>query len=316
MKQAVCTLIFCFLPLLLFSQPVKKGTSEFKASASSVQTVELTRNDLMQPVLARTPSNEFYDNSLQKTFTENSGLAFLSSAILPGSGQMVNKNWIRGGIYAALEVTTIYMMIDFNNRGERGQRRYEQFADQNWSVTQYAQWLISYHDVNGIDNPELENLRNSLGDAEPAFDPDVDWQNVNIDLLRKVERNTPFIRSDAQQNRDTNFSHILPAYGSQQYYELISKYFQFQSGWSDYNTNQFFIEPGGGNASSFFFRGAALAEEFNDDFRLSKNLRILLFANHVISAFDSFFTFQLKQNRVKATTSASPTRLVTLNYNF
>lgn len=315
MKKVICILVISFIPCFLLSQPVKEHTTA--AFNLSSETAKVSKNDIVRPVLLRNYSNDFYDTPLQRNFTQKPGLAFLSSAILPGSSQMINKNWIRGGIYAAVEVATVYLVVDLNNRGKKNQRRYNNFADQNWSVTQYAQWIVNYHDYNGIDNPHIESLRTMVEGIEPAFDTSVDWQNIDINILRDVERNTPFISSDAQQNiGSTNFSHTLPAYGSQQYYELVSKYYQFQAGWRDYNTEQFFIDPTGSNASDMFIRGATLAGEFNSNFRLSKNLRILLVANHLVSAFDSFFTFKLKQSQIQATTSMSPASIVSLNYVF
>jgi hypothetical protein len=317
---AVCIVITFCLPLLIYAQPLISNL-EAQQQTELKKSVSLTPSDLIQPVLLRDQTSPAYDNSIQKLFTDKPGLALLSSGLLPGSGQLVNKNWIRGGLYAALEVAAIYMVIEFDNRGDSGKQRYENYADQNWSVTQYAKWLVEYHDVNQLDNPALENLRSMVEDLEPAFDTDIDWNNIDIDILRAVERESRFVTPDNLSN--SNFSHILPGYGSQQYYELISKYYQFQAGWQDYygyhessGTTPYLISRDGSFASDMFFRGATLADEFNNDFRTSKNFRMLLIANHLLSAFDSFFTFKLKQNRIQATTSMAPTRYLQVSVNF
>lgn len=288
---------------------------------NQTRTTSLTKSDILPSTLFIEQNGQELDNGIQKLFTDKPGIALLSSGLIPGSGQLVNKNWIRGGLYAALEVVTIYMIVEFDNRGDRGKRRYENYADQNWSVTQYAKWLVEYHDVNGLENPALNDLRDMVAGLEPAFDTSVDWNNINIDVLRAAERNSRFITPDNLSN--SNFSHILPGYGSQQYYELISKYYQFQAGWRDYfdyhdmnNTSPFLISIDGDYASDMFFRGASLADDFNNDLRMSKNFRLVLIANHLLSAFDSFFTFKLKQNRVQATTSMASTRYLQLKINF
>jgi len=320
MRQIITVLFLSVFPLTLISQPLK-SLADPNFSSEKIEPIELTAADLIHPIMSRSFSAHQFDNSVQQRFTEKPGLALLSSAVLPGSGQMVNNNWIRGGLYAALELTSIYFIVEYRNRGNRGERFYENFADNNWSVTQYAQWLVDYHDINGLNNPHLEDLRNMVDGLEPTFDISIDWNNINIDILRNVERGTPYITPDAMQT--SNFSHILPGYGSQQYYELIAKYFQFQAGWADYYdfhqqnaTNPFRIERAGDKASPLFFEGATLAEQFNEDFRVSKNFTMLLIANHVISAFDSYFTFQLKQNRLQATTSAVPMSYFQLTYHF
>lgn len=320
MKHALILVALCFFPLLVQTQPVK-SSSDVSIITPENNRTEFTKTDFIQPILSRKFSDDHFSNPLQKRFTEKPALALLSSAVLPGSGQMVNGNWIRGGLYAALELTSIYFMVEYSNRGRRGEQRYEDFADRNWSVAQYAQWLVEYHDENNLSNTHLEQLRSMVDGIKPAFDTKIDWQNINIDILRDVERGTPFITPDAVQT--SNFSHILPGYGSQQYYELISKYYQYQAGWRDYygyhqsnDSNPYRISRDGGKASPLFSEGISLAEQFNNDFRVSKNFTMVLIANHVISAFDSYFTFQVKQNRLQATTSIVPSNYINLSFYF
>src|SRR6056297_697656 len=291
----------------------EKSENQF-LQKNQTRTTSLTKSDILPSTLFIGQEDQQFDNDIQRLFTEKPGLALLSSGLIPGSGQLVNKNWIRGGLYAALEVVTIYMIVEFDNRGDRGKKRYENYADQNWSVTQYAKWLVEYHDVNGLENPALNDLRNMVAGLEPAFATSVDWNNIDIDILRAAERNSRFVTPDNLSN--STFSHILPGYGSQQYYELISKYYQFQAGWMDFPDSRFFTSRDGTSASNMFFRGASLADDFNNDYRTSKNFRMVLIANHVLSAFDSFFTFKLKQNRVQATTSMAPSQYLQLRVNF
>lgn len=319
-KVASLVLFMVCLPLLMDAQPVVSETG-VQVRSDRETDVSISKSDILPPALTLIQNSSEFDSGIQKLFTEKPGLALLSSGVLPGSGQFVNKNWIRGSLYTALEVAALYMVIEFDNRGDRGKKRYENYADQNWSVTQYAKWLVDYHDVNNLDNPALEELRTMVADLDPAFDTSVDWNNIDIDVLRAAERNARFVTPDALSN--STFSHILPGYGSQQYYELISKYYQFQAGWKNYydyhdsnSTSPFLIARDGSYASSMFFRGASLADEFNNDLRTAKNFRMVLIANHVLSAFDSFFTFKLKQNRVQATTSMAPSRYLQLNVNF
>lgn len=324
MNYYITFLILLFAwPVTMMAQPLKNSSSETENSpVVKADQSEITKADLIQPVLDRKYATGNFNNSLQQTFTEKPALALLSSAILPGSGQLINNNWIRGGIYAALEITSVYLVLEYNNRGQQGERRYKNYADQNWSVTQYAEWLVDYHENNTLENPALGALEEMLEEIEgPAFDTSIDWENIDIEILREVERKTPFITPDNVRN--SNFSHILPGYGSQQYYELISKYYQYQAGWKDYyafhesnETNPYRIAPSGNYSSPQFYEGADLARQFNSDYRFSKNIFLLLVANHVVSAFDSYFTFQLKQNRLQAATSMAPNKFVTLKYHF
>lgn len=299
------------LPAIIVAQPTQ---SNLESEILTEETVQLSKEDIVRHLTAFSDPSADFNNRFQRKFTEKPGLAFISSAILPGSAQAANSNWFRAGLYMAVEAASIYFIIDYKNRAARGERNYERFVDNNWSVVQYANWLVDYHDYHGIDNPFIDDLQAMMDGVSASFNTSQDWNNVDIEILRSVERNTPYFTTD--QLAANNFSHVLPAYGSQQYYELVAKYYQFQAGWSDYNTNQFLIGRAGGTASPLFFDGADRAQRFNDDFRTSRHFMILLISNHLISAFDAYFTFSVKQNRLEATPSAVPGRQIQFRYNF
>jgi hypothetical protein len=277
------------------------------------------RSDLVTPIMLRDeiPAS----SSLLRAVRNKAGFAFAGSAILPGASQAAHGNWLRAGIYFAIEAAALYGHLEYKNRAIRGERNYERFADQNWSVVQYADWIVEYHEYHSISNPYLDELAASINGREPAFDTSVDWQAVDIELLRQVERNTPYITTDDLAAQ--NFSHVLPAYGSQQYYELVSKYYQYAPGWRDYythhtamETNPFLIDRLGAGASPFFWDGSRMSEKFNDQFRFSNNMLSLLILNHFISAFDAYFTVRLQNRGWEATASGTPGSQFRLTYRF
>lgn len=257
----------------------------------------------------------------------HAGYSFAASALIPGLGQAANRNFIRSALFITVEAAAVYFMLDYRNRGRQGERRYEAFADRNWSVVQYANWLVEYHDVHGIENPHLEALRDQIEGTNPAFDTNIDWEAVDISVLRRAERNTPYIMTD--DLGASNFSHVLPDYGSQQYYELIAKYYQYQAGWSDYNrfhndlghtgemfNRRYLIDRNGEFASPLFWEGADRSQLFNDQFRTGRNFLSLLMVNHMVSAFDAYFTVRLRENRIQAVAGVVPDRYLSMRYRF
>ncbi len=321
---------FSFISALFFLIPICALGQE-KTSANSASPViknSQTENgyNLVTPILMRESSTLNY----QDEYAIRNGSkfqSFFSSLIIPGSGQIRNRSWWKAGLFLAIEATSVYMFVDNRNDARVGERNYEKFANRNWSVVQYSNWLVQYHDVNGLENPHIDELRQMVGDTEASFDVESDWAEVDINLLRDVERNTPYITSD--QNSANNFSHTMPEYGSQQYYELISKYYQYQAGWRDYNefhdnightgtfyNERFVIDRGGSYASPFFYDGASMAKTFNSNYRRSNTFMSILIANHILSAFDAYFTLKLKQNRLKATSSILPGKQLTVTYSF
>lgn len=307
-----------FIPVLAEAQQVNHKTGTPGDQEMQDEYV-FSRSHLITPIMLRDATTENF--SLLYAVRNRAGFAFAGSAIVPGSSQAAHGNWFRAGVYFAIELAALYTHLEFKNRGRRGERNYEQFADQNWSVVQYANWIVDYHNHHNLTNPYLDQLETLMNGHQPAFDPSVDWQVVAIDILREVERNTPYITTDDLDA--SNFSHTLPAYGSQQYYELISKYYQYSAGWNDFytfhqdaDTNPFLIDRFGGKASPLFWTGRDKAEEFNDHFRFSNYMLSFLILNHFISAFDAYFTVRTRNKRVEAGASATPGMQFRLTYRF
>ncbi len=323
MKVVVLLIFLIITPLILAAQTVSTKAESVVINQRSEVAIEQLY--FVEPILLR---NSFLiTEGSNRSFTDNSAVPFFSSLIVPGTGQMINRNWWRSGIYLAVEAASIYLAIDYRNRGVRGERNYERWADQNWSVVQYSKWLVDYHAIHGINNPYLDDLKQMIQGLSPSFDTSIDWNRIDLAILRNVERNTPYITTD--DFFASNFSHVLPDYGSQQYYELIAKYYQYQAGWRDYDAfhdnlghtgdlfiERFRIDRNGAFASPLFYDGVDFSRQFNEDFRRSGYFVSLLIANHVISAFDAYFTVQLKQNRLDATSTMLPGRNLVINYRF
>lgn len=327
MSRYLLLLIFIITPSVASSQYADGPGEIIFNMDDEVENVWNHSHHVVTPILLRGSLPFENSESSKLSGFKKPGYLFASSLILPGSGQVINQNPIRAGLYAALEITSIFMIVEYQKRGRRGERNYERFADQNWSVVQYAQWLIDYHDYHSISNPFLSQLRDMLNGVKSSFDKSIEWNQIDLALLRSVERNTPFRTTD--NLGVNNFSHVLPTYGSQQYYELISKYYQFQAGWRDYNrfhdqlghtgaqfSQRYFVDRNGLYASPFFYDGVQMSREFNDDFRTRRAFLSFLIVNHFISAFDAYFTISLKQNRLNATSTAIPGKQMVLNYRF
>jgi len=316
------TTVFIFLFILNagFSQSVKEPSDSqriFKVTKSvnqmKMQDYTITRSDIITPVMIRNEQQYSQSSGLVNSLRTKPGLAFFSSAILPGSGQAANKNWVRSGIYLAAEGAAIFLISHNNSKAKTRQQNYENFVDQNWSVVQYAQWIVDFHEVNNLDNEFLSDLKNQVDGVNAAFDTSIDWSRVDLKLLNDVERNTPFIFSDMSSN---NFSHTLPGFGSQQYYELVSKFYQFGPGWRDFNTPVTQNIATASAMSDLFFEGRDRAEQFNDNFRRADNIFALLIVNHVVSAFDAFFTVKLNQHRMQAKAGVLPGEQLQITYRF
>ncbi len=330
----------CFISILIFT--LCSGTflqAQVKTSFSSeiFKPAELPKPAApVQVQLSdfRYESDAFsaQSTSLIERMRTQPGVAFLASAIVPGTGQAINKNWARAGIYFAIEAVGIIYHLERNATARRQEKAYESFANQNWSVVAYSQWLVEYSDANGLNQTQLNQLRDMVYSNGRPIAPTWgstpnDWKEVNIRTLHEVELQTPFIFEDRYASE---FSHALPEYGSQQYYELISKYYQFQSGWQDFynvaiNSNSPHYDPnhsfiygwdGKDQPNALFYEGRDRAHEFNETYRTAGNILKLLLVNHVVSAFDALFTVQLKNSRIETNTNLMKLEPFSLTWHF
>ncbi len=247
-----------------------------------------------------------WNSGFMHSISTNPGFAFLASAALPGLGQAANRQWWKTALFVAAEATAIGIYIHRENRGREGERHYEEFGNEHWSVVQYAQYLVLYHgnehekSFHALLTDEGKNIYSEgelFGGIDPAFDIDIDWNLIDIDELNQAERNSFYATGFA-------FSHDLPDYGSQQYYELMSKYFQFGPGWREWDimqNDQFSIDDG--IMPEQFWYHAQVGFDFNDDLSVARNMLTLLVANHFFSAFDAYFTQKLREARVQPTAS-------------
>lgn len=266
------------------------------------------------------------NNGFVETSRTNAGLAMLSSAIIPGSGQALNGKWGRAAAYFLVDVAGILYYVNRNNTAKRNERAYERYANREWSVLAYAQWLVAYSEANNINNG-FSDLASNIAGKDPDFQNTTnDWDKVNLATIHRVEVQTPFIYPDRV---GSNFSHVVQDYGSQQYYELMSKYYQFVPGWSDfYKSNSSFYEDPIANQNQFqyswtaamgtplFNRGTFLAAEFNDNYRQAGNILKIMLLNHVVSAFDAYFTVKLKNSRIETQANLMRQESLSVTWHF
>jgi hypothetical protein len=266
------------------------------------------------PLSAQTlwPALSYSDNTAAPT-PSSAGLPFLASAVLPGLGQAMNESWVKTTVFAAIEIGAIVFILDQNARAKTGRTRAYGYGDNNWSVVHYAGWLHGYYHggarnsgspdipITDLLTPAGLALYNSTGQfPSPNFNNDADWALIDIDALRNMERRTIYLTTGRE------FSHTLPDYGSQQYYELMSKYPQFGPGWRDWDDMSNNINAGVPGMPFMFNRHGGLNAYFNDRYRAADNFLMILIANHVVSAFDAYFTVKLRNVKLEPAAVLTP----------
>ncbi len=214
----------------------------------------------------------YADSNIQKTKKKKKsvGLGILFSALVPGAGELYGGDYLRAGIFFGIEVLAWGTYIYFNNKGNDAEEEFQQFADANWDVTRYARWLNDEFDAGVDPNAEKEELRRQINEFE-----------------------------------STHFSHTLPPYGSQQYYELIGKYQNFMGGWADAENSSGWIVTSANYftyKTPMFLGYADDRQEANDFYDYAKIGPITAILNHILSAADAAWVISSYNNKIKLET--------------
>ncbi len=265
-----------------------------------------------------------YDQPLQLTpvqgvFPEKApkkrsvGAAFGLSALVPGLGQAYNRQWGKAIAAFAIEAAVITGAIVWNNQGTNLEGDYQQYAHAFWDPAKYASWLndySSYLQTNfnaSVMTPEI-SVPNQIDFRSPESWDDMEWAVV-LDFfseIQSMEREMFHLETLAA------FSHTLPDFSEQQYYELVGKYYQFAPGWEDYpawraenGEYTVAIDPSmtgpdetRPNVSPRFFQYADDHAYANDILRRASRVTTLLIATHFIAAIEAAVSAKLHNDRV------------------
>lgn len=191
-------------------------------------------------------------------------LAGLLSLIIPGAGEIYTEEYLKAGIFLVIEVAAITVDVIYLKKGDKATEEFKTFANANWSARRYAEWLNTYRVELGITNPPID-----LGLVDQK-----DYSQINSN------------ESQVSVNGKA-FSHHLPRYGDQQYYELIGKYHQFNHGWSDSDNNT--IEWLN-NISPMFVDYAKMHIKPDNIYRVASTAVIGIYVNHFLSALDAIWS--------------------------
>lgn len=175
------------------------------------------------------------------------------SLILPGLGEYyVGDDIWHGIVLTAIEGGLWYGRLHYISRGDDSLLAFHAWADSLWSSEKYADSLnkllaISHHEP--------------IGDGK------------NFSEINRGEDTLDYYNFQ-------NFTHRLPSRGSQQYYELISKYDQFAWGWRDGNLQS-------AKNSAEAERHSQMRANMNHQYEIADYFLWGMLVNRIISAIDA-----------------------------
>ena len=235
-------------------------------------------------------------------------LAFGLSAVVPGLGQAYNGHWIKAAAGLAVEAALVTGYFVWRDRGREGEEAYVDYAHRYWSPVRYARWLEDYTAfLPGLDRAELAAPDVDFGAPGAWTSEERQAVATFFGRIRAAEREAYNPETGA------SFSHVLPYFGEQQYYELIGKYYQYAPGWDDYadwldadgDPIPGVIDPTrreGGDHPNVRGRFRDYARDHaraNDLLRRASRASALVLVNHLLAAMDAALSAKLHNNRLQ-----------------
>jgi hypothetical protein len=218
------------------------------------------------------PQSVVLQSSADQTNRRKPLLAAVMSAVVPGSGELYAQRYTKSAIFFAIDAAALTAYIIYNAKGNNKTNSFQNYANTHWSAVRYAEWIQQY----GV---------NDYGPQLPApFDlgkiANHDFSQINA-----------WERGDDGQHSE-GFTHELPQFGQQQYYELIGKYDQFKYGWDTYpqDASGIPVSDNGdylGMVPQQMLNYADDRGEANRFYYAATTFLTIVVANHVLSAIDA-----------------------------
>lgn len=198
------------------------------------------------------------------------------SAVIPGAGQIYSKSFVKSAIFLAVEAGLWITYAVFQGKGNDQTEFYENYANQNWNMRKYAQWLKD------------QNFQRS------------DAINMSSDDYT--------LRLQINYCEEINFSHQLPPPGEQQYYEVIGKYQNYVTGWSTADVTSINKNNYGSIKLSQVSYYMDERQKANDYYNNGTTTLMVVILNHIASAVDGYLSVNSYNNKyvLKGSVSFQP----------
>lgn len=227
--------------------------------------------------------------------TRSPFLAAFFSAILPGAGEFYAENYWRSALFVTVEIVGWQQYYQKLDNGHKAEHEFVKYANAKksasfdnfeggsaWDARRYAQNLSTIYE----NDPNIGTLAKELGTISSLDE----IGSGDYSRLNAFERQATFANG-------SYFSHTLPGYGEQQYYELIGKYATYTIGWYDF--------PSAELSNSFSYRNAAFRQyatmrgNANSLLKEASTILSLIVLNHALSIADAIWATALYNEQVE-----------------
>jgi len=283
-----------FLLLLLIPCALRAGEKPPPLVTGNVKVDFFGDRLSRQPLMFLQDTSSSYLDPTIKAKEKSPWLAGALSLAIPGAGEVYSKAYVKGAVFFAMEAVSWFLVYKYNKEGDKQTQAYEDYANAHWSATRYTEWTL---DNIGV----LTNGFHTRAEFESeVFTSDYDPNAPNPPPFRELVWSELNLMEDsiglAAPNGGNGYTHRLPNYAVQQYYELIGKYPQFSRGWDDvpaFGTPGYLIQSTDlplKNISARFNEYQLMRAEANHQYDVSSTWLSVVIVNHVLSALDAYWS--------------------------
>ncbi len=198
------------------------------------------------------------------------GLELLEGLFLPGFNQAVHGEWWKTAVFVAVEAGALAISSKLSNEGHDLEREFQEYARENWSYETFI--------TNRVDRHEYALEEAYMNPGEDGINGTGDEAEDGTGLGSHVLPGHYELGWDIGDYQSWNHFTVTE---TQQFFEMIGKYAQFQRGWSDFDSewSVTYFTP---NSSRYM----DMRTEANDKLIAADNWLGLLVVNHVVSFMD------------------------------
>jgi TM2 domain-containing membrane protein YozV len=317
--------LFIFLIVVMFQSAFSSDLSnKVKIFTTGNPKVDLFSSSVKLPNennMFENPQEGISSDAVKKSPLLAGGL----SLVVPGAGEIYNGDYVKAGLFIAIEAASWIFSYNLSNKGDEITTVFQNFVNERvdsrptWDVTEpnryRTKWdVIRYYEWTKSNFFPASNEYNDVITTDDKTLPP--WERVNWGALNRLERDVSLTDIGKW------YSHVLPGYGEQQYYELIGKYQQFNQGWDDATDPNFTY---GKKVTANFLFYSEMRGLANDYYYKAKTAAVIIVANHILSAADAYFSARAFNSKLSAEFRMEnqdtpfgkiPTTFGTLKYHF
>jgi hypothetical protein len=270
--------LFCFFVAPLCAQ------NTFLYTADPMAQADQALSERLQDM-----SDKIQDVSENKALSPQR--SFVYSLAIPGLGQYLNNDKTRAYVYLGIEITAWVLYANYLDNGDEQTKTVENYV--NNSSTGFDR-IRFYRNLYQAEHP-LDNLPAELANGV----------NDNSSTYLALKNNQAlYSEVRALEKSLGDGVHSLPATKTQQYYEMVGKYYMFYHGWkhSSMNGIQVGDTKSGNTTPKHILNYYDERDKMNLAYKKATWAITAVIANHVISSIEAFIS---AKRRLKVTASSA-----------